>query len=96
MALQKTIKSSIGVDLKYWRILQITYDYDRNLTAFVLEGYPTQAVRNQTPKPDAVQTYMFQLSGTDKNRKTIYDEMKNKTTNDVYGNPIDLTNSTDV
>jgi len=65
MALQKSIPQPQGVDASYWMIERLSVEKKIRKAEFVLAGYKSQTVRNESPRAGVLSRRTVRLTGSD-------------------------------
>lgn len=75
MALEKSVPTTYGVDVVYWRIARVIYTVDGGSTEILMYGYPTEEVRRSGAQPLYTQSYTV-TTEQDPTRETLYVGLK--------------------
>lgn len=65
MALQKSISQPQGVDASYWMIERLSVEKKKRRAEFVLAGYKSQTVRNDSPTQGVLSRRTIRMTGSD-------------------------------
>jgi hypothetical protein len=74
MALKKAFGSSIGVNIEYWKISMVIYDYLNDVTRVILSGYISEEARANSSSPFTTKDYYIKTTTEVESINTITQE----------------------